>query len=301
MKKSKYEVFMKVVEYGSLSKAAESCNYSQPAVSQIISSLEQELGMPLLNRSHSGVSFTSEGEQVLPYIRNLAEDAIALNEKISEMHGLETGLIKIAAPSSLSREVITPLLQMYKVKHPTIRFEFYTGTNEDIERWLEIGRVEIAFLDLPVRGQLRVIPLFKDRMVGVFPEDESLPDKKVIPIKYFDKKSFILLRNNLKPKILNQFELRHVNPEIMYSASDGYAILSMVESGLGSTILPGMMVRGNGRHVQVRDITPAFAREIGVAVKERRRNSTCLLHFLDFLKETIPDLVHHVEKVNRES
>ena len=56
MKKSKYEVFMKIIEYGSLSRAAMYCNYSQSAVSQIVASLEEELGVTLLNRNHAGVS-----------------------------------------------------------------------------------------------------------------------------------------------------------------------------------------------------------------------------------------------------
>lgn len=72
MKKSKYEVFVKVVELGSLSRAADYCNYSQSAVSQIVSSIENELGITLLNRNHAGVWLTSDGEQLLPHIHNLS-------------------------------------------------------------------------------------------------------------------------------------------------------------------------------------------------------------------------------------
>lgn len=65
MSSSKYAVFLKVTELGSMSKAAMHCNYSQSAVSQIISSLEDELQMTLLNRSQSGVTLTASGEQAM--------------------------------------------------------------------------------------------------------------------------------------------------------------------------------------------------------------------------------------------
>lgn len=66
---SKYSIFLKAAELGSMSKAAMHCNYSQSAVSQIINSLEDELQMALLHRSQFGVVLTAEGAQILPYIK----------------------------------------------------------------------------------------------------------------------------------------------------------------------------------------------------------------------------------------
>ena len=78
---SKYSIFLKVAELGSMSKAAMHCNYSQSAVSQIINPLEDELQMALLHRSQFGVVLTAEGAQILPYIKQLSDAAEAVNEQ----------------------------------------------------------------------------------------------------------------------------------------------------------------------------------------------------------------------------
>ena len=108
---SKYAVFLKVAELGSMSKAAMHCNYSQSAVSQIISSLEDELQMTLLNRSQSGVTLTASGEQMLPYIRHLRDAADAVNEQAAKLKGLEVGHIRIGTFSSVSCHVLAPVLK----------------------------------------------------------------------------------------------------------------------------------------------------------------------------------------------
>ncbi len=68
---SRYEVFCKVVELGSLTQAAEVLGYTQPGISHIISAMEEEFGFPLLIRSRSGVRPTADGERVLPIIRRI--------------------------------------------------------------------------------------------------------------------------------------------------------------------------------------------------------------------------------------
>ena len=100
MSYSKYAVFLKVAELGSMSKAAMYCNYSQSAVSQIISSLEDDLQMTLLNRSQSGVTLTTE--QMLPYIKRLRDAADSVYEQAAKLKGLEVGHIRIGTFSSVS-------------------------------------------------------------------------------------------------------------------------------------------------------------------------------------------------------
>ncbi len=124
MSSSKYAVFLKVAELGSMSKAAMHCNYSQSAVSQIISSLEDELQMTLLNRSQSGVTLTASGEQMLPYIRHLRDAADAVNEQAAKLKGLEVGHIRIGTFSSVSCHVLAPVLKEFKAVHPASALRF---------------------------------------------------------------------------------------------------------------------------------------------------------------------------------
>ena len=130
---NKYEVFLKVVEFGSLSQAAAYCNYSQSAVSQIIRSLEKELQVTLLTRSHAGVRLTSDGKSLLPYIEELARSFDLLYRKTREIHGIESGLVRIGTFYSISNHILVPILDDFRKEYPNIRIELLHGDNKTIE------------------------------------------------------------------------------------------------------------------------------------------------------------------------
>ena len=80
MNTSRYHIFCRVVDLGSFTKAAAELGYTQSAVSQIIRTLENELGSVLLERRRDGLRLTSDGQQYMPYLRNMsaAEQALAM-------------------------------------------------------------------------------------------------------------------------------------------------------------------------------------------------------------------------------
>ena len=89
----KYEIFLKICETGSFSKAAESLNYTQSGISQMIAGLESELGVKLFARMKKGVVLTDGGNKLLPYIREmvnqkdkLRQAAFNINNKMNFLH-----------------------------------------------------------------------------------------------------------------------------------------------------------------------------------------------------------------------
>ena len=98
----KYLAFLKTVEYGSFTRAAEALNYSQSGISRMIHDLEQEWNLTLLTRSRSGVRLTAEGTQLLPHIKTLCGQFTQLQSKVDELNGLQSGLIRIGTFSSVA-------------------------------------------------------------------------------------------------------------------------------------------------------------------------------------------------------
>ena len=90
----KYEAFVKTVETGSFTRAAEALNYAQSSVSKMIGDLEREWGASLLERSRAGVCLTSAGEQILPRIRTLLHDQQELEGYVDQLHGVQTGMVR---------------------------------------------------------------------------------------------------------------------------------------------------------------------------------------------------------------
>ena len=98
----KYEAFVRAVELGSLSKAAEELGYTQSGISHMMQSLEEEVGFPLMVRTSSGIQANSEGEMLLPVIRQLLNTNEALEQHIAKIKGADTGRIRIAAYPSVA-------------------------------------------------------------------------------------------------------------------------------------------------------------------------------------------------------
>ena len=98
----RYLALQKILQTGSFSRAADELGYTQPAMSQAIASLEEELGIRLLQRGRSGVRLTPDGEELYPYIEQLIYRYDAMREKAGEISGLGSGLIRIGTLSSIS-------------------------------------------------------------------------------------------------------------------------------------------------------------------------------------------------------
>lgn len=285
MKRSKYEVFVKVVEFGSLSRAAEYCNYSQSAVSQIISSLETELGIKLLNRSHAGVWLTSDGEQLLPYIRNLSSAHHELSDKVFELLGIESGLIRIGSFSSVSCHLLPPILKDFKARRPNIRFELLQGDYREIEQWITDGTVDLGFVVQPALKEFEVIPICEDRMLAVLPEGHTYAQHELVPLQLFEQEPVILLDEGTKKEVLEMFRKHHMKPRIEYRSEDDYTIMSMVENELGISILAELVLNRNPYRIVTKETSPGFSRKIGIAIKNKSQASMAVRCFLEYVIE----------------
>ena len=114
MNLQKYLSFVKTVEYGSFTKAAEILNYTQSGVSRMIADLEKEWGITLLERSKSGVKPTSDGMKLLPYVQNLCADFDKLKMQADELNGLQSGLIRIGTISSVATHWLPNIIKKFQ-------------------------------------------------------------------------------------------------------------------------------------------------------------------------------------------
>ena len=285
IKKSKYEVFMKIIEYRSLSRAAAYCNYSQSAVSQIVASLEEELDVTLLNRSHAGVSLTSDGEQLLPYLRQLSRAYEELSEKNAELLGIESGLIRIGSFSSVSSNILAPLLKDFRLVHPRIKFELHQGNYKDTETWIQEGSVDLGFVALPAPKDLEVYPLLEDRMLALLPLDHPYAKADRVPLKIFGQEPVILQEEGNHKEVPEMFRQNKITPEVEYRTEDDYTIMSMVENGLGIAILAELVLLHNRYRIAIRETDPPYSRKIALALKSKKRASRAVQRFLDFAIE----------------
>lgn len=280
----KYMVFVKTVELGSFTKAAEALNYAQSSVSKMIADLEKECGVVLLERDRGGVHLTASGEQILPYARQLTEDYHRLESYVDGMSGVQTGIVRIGTFSSVAINWLPNIFAEFQKDFPRIEYEMLLGDYEEVERWIAEGRVDCGFLSLPTRSPFDTVLLKEDEYVVVLPQHHPLADKEKIAAEDLKDEPFFLLEHGGRTEVTELLEKRKAHPKIRITTWEDYAIMAMVEKGLGIGILPRMILKKIPYHVVIRPLAEPYYRKIGIAVKNKKMLSPATCKFMEYLK-----------------
>lgn len=281
----KYMAFVKTVEYGSFTRAAEMLHYSQSGISRMIADLEKEWGLSLLERSRAGVRLTAEGSLLLPYAQNLCREYERLQMQVDEMRGLQRGLIRIGAIASTATHWVPNIVRAFQRDFPNIDYELLLGDYEEVEKWVTEGRVDGAFTVLPVAEELEVIPLEKDELVAILPKEHPLAARETVALEALCHDPFLMLEIQAdKPSsIQSLFLSRGLTPQVFFTTWEDYAIMTMVEKGLGVSILPSLILRRVPYHLAIRPLAEPAYRELGFVLRSREETSLAMKRFLQYL------------------
>ncbi len=280
----KYLAFVKTVEYGSFTKAAERLHYSQSGISRMINDLEKEWKISLLERSRSGVRLTSDGLALLPYAKSVCAEYEKLQAQVDEINGLQSGIIRIGTFSSVATHLLPNIIKRFQADYPNIDYELLLGDYTEIESWILEGRVDCGFLRLPAHPDLETYFLEQDKLLVVLPENHALADSGRFPVKALADYPFMLLEKGAKAEISEIFERCNVIPKIHFTTWDDYAIMSMVESGLGISILPQLILQRVPYKIITKELDVPAYRNIGLALRSKKNSSLAVKRFLEYIE-----------------
>ncbi len=280
---NRYDAFIIIIETGSFTKAAEELGYTQSAISQMVHSLEKELSTTLLLRSRKGVALTPDGEELLPYIKKLRNSYRELIEKQKEMQGLQSGTIRIGTFSSVSCHWLPGLMKDFKEKYPSVNFELHQGEYTSIAQLIKEESVDFGFVNPDAIANLNTIPLKQDEMLAVLPNNHPLIACAKVSLKELSSEPFILLDEGQLSEPLEFFKQNNLQPNIQYRVHDDYTIMSMIEKGLGISILPQLVLNRINYNIVTKQISPPIVRTIGIAFKNKKALPIASRYFIDFL------------------
>ena len=238
----KYEVLQKVAEARSFTKAARELGLTQSAVSHAISNLEKEFGFPLIHRSRSSVSLTSDGQTMLVAMRKVLQAEEQLRQEASRINGLTKGTIRVGLISSISTNWMPSIIRLMEQDYPGIRIELREGDYYQIEQWLIGGEIECGFLNRPASKQFQYTPLVKDPLMCVVSSDNPLYGRKEIDIKEVEGQPIIMASYKGTNDVAAIFEKYGIKPNIRFELFDDRGIITMVEHSLGISILPKLVL-----------------------------------------------------------
>ena len=281
----KYQALVETVRAGSISAAARRLSYSQSGVSRMIADLERDWGICLLERGRKGVRLTADGQQVMPFVEAVCEDQRRLRERVAEVVGAQTGLIVIGTFSSVATHLIPPAIERFTREHPGIEYELRMGDYSEIESWVADGLVDFGFLPYPPqepREDLAREVVATDELMAVVPQGHELAAREAISLDELAAEPFILLERGSDNEISPLFETAGLSLTVCLSTWDDYAIMSMVENGLGASILPNLILTRCPYRIERRPLDPPVTRDLA-AIYRPGLLSTSARAFLDCL------------------
>jgi len=280
----KYIAFIKTVETGSFSKAAEDLCYSQSGVSRMVQDLENEWHVTLLERKKNGLHLTSDGVRLLPYARAIIKEMDKLQEEVDKINGLESGLIRIGTFSSIATHWLPGMIKEFRTLYPNIDYEILLGNDYlEIETWIEEGTVDLGFTHLPSRDEFETIFLNTDELLCVMPKDHPMASLDKYPSDALEDEPFLMLEKGMEEEISDIFEKNGHKLHVRFTTWDDYAIMAMVESGLGISILPKLMLERTPYDIVTKEFDVPTYRNIGIALPNRDTAPIAVKRFIEYL------------------
>lgn len=281
-----YFAFIKAVELGSFTKAAEHLGYTQSAISQLIQTIEKDLNTKLIIRSRAGIELTPDGKEYLPYIQQICQACSELEEKKKVMQGLDRAVIKIGTISSIAINFLPVWMKKFKQEFPSVQFELFTGDYSEIEQMISKGFVDFGFVNPEVITSLQNMPITQDEMVACVPKEHALSKQKSISLEQLEQESFILVQEGSRSAALQLFSEQGLTPKIDFTVQDDDAVIEMIAEGLGVTIIPSLILRYEDERVAIKSLNPKRLRTISLAYKDLSILPIASRTFIQFIKKT---------------
>ena len=264
----KIKILLAAIDKGSLTRAGQALGYTQSYLTQIMKSFEEEVGFPLLVKTNRGVEPTPEARALLPAMRRLVESEELFEQEIAELHGLRKGTIRIGTFVSTSVYWVPQIIEYFRNNYPQVVFQIEELGHDEMIDGLVDGSLDIALMSYPGdKANIDFIPVLEDPMMVVFPPDHELGRYDQVPVDKLKDYPFIMTYRSYDKDPHRVFEDAGFTPEVRYYSRDDFAVLSMVQRGLGLAILPELTIDEFPGDYDTRMLEPEAYRTLGIGLR----------------------------------
>lgn len=246
MEMTQLEFFLKVVEEGSFSRAADVVCRTQPAVSIAIRRLEEEIEAPLFDRSQKTPTLTAAGEVVRDYAQKILALRDQARETVGQLRSLQQGCVRIGANESTSLYLLPQVILTFRDKHPDVKVELYRHSSERLPREVLNSNVDFAVLAFePLDRDLESFCVLTDELVLILNPAHPLAQNKSVTVKELGKESFVAhnVRTGSRSKVVELFAAHQTALNISFELDTIETIKRFVRLNIGPAFVPRMCVR----------------------------------------------------------
>ncbi|UOQ88771.1 LysR substrate-binding domain-containing protein [Agromyces endophyticus] len=251
-------VVRRIAEHGSLTAAAESLGYSQPAVSQQLRRFEERTGIALVERVGRGVRLTQSGRVLARHANAVATVLEAAAGELAELRGLRAGRVRLVAFPSASATLVPKLIAALAAEHPGITVTYVEAEPPEAVAAVRADRADVAITfsypgdrDDPHRASARGLDVRSygdEPMRLVLPAGHTAAASETIDLAQLGEESWIAGCPRCRGHLLELADAAGFTPRIAFETDNFVAVEGMVAQGLGVALLPALALAASPRH-----------------------------------------------------
>lgn len=273
-------------------RAAEREHVAQPALSQQVRRLEEEVGLALVERTTRHVALTDAGELLVARARRVLAELAAAGTELQGLRGVDIGHVTIGAMHTMGPVDLSLALAEFHDHHPNVGLTVREQSSEEMAEMLRVDELDLAFLSVTERVEAHGLGLYQlvsEELVVLLPLDHPLADRKQVRMTELANEQFISFRAGarLRELLFAAGREAHFEPRVTLESNESQRIRRLVARGLGVAILPRSDAEGPGADVAVAPLVePSLRRDITLAWREGRRHAPAAKAFLELARDT---------------
>ena len=289
MNTQRIRILLTAIDKGSLTKAGQTLGYTQSYLTQTVKAFEDEIGFPLLVKTNRGVEPTNEAQMLIPAMRELIRSEEKLDQEMAEIQGLHRGTIRIGTFVSTSVYWVPQIIEYFHNNYPEVVFQIEELGHEEMIRGLIDGSLDITLMSDPGKKvNIDFIPVLEDPMMVAFqPEKYDLSKYDYVPVDVLRDYPFIMTYKSYDKDPHKVFEDAGFMPQVRYHSRDDFAVLSMVQRGLGLAILPELTMNEFPGDYDTRMLDPEAYRTLGIGIRSVEDAGPLARFVIKYIKENI--------------
>lgn len=240
------QYFLKVAQLKSFTKAAQALYITQPTISKMIKSIEEELGVVLFNRLGKQVELTDAGHVMFVQAQDIVHSFQNLSSELDDLMSVKKGHIRIGLPPMIGSSFFPKVLGKFREQYPDVTIQLLEDGAKKVEADVENGALDIGVVLSPTNEELfHSFSLVKEKLMLLVHPSHSLADRERVSLPELAHESFVFFREDfaLHDRIIAECVQAGFQPHVIYESSQWDFISEMVAANLGIAFLPEPICR----------------------------------------------------------
>jgi DNA-binding transcriptional LysR family regulator len=280
--------FHAVAKHKSFTKASTVLHLSQPSLSKMVKSLEDELEMELIDRSARQIELTEAGEIVFEQSKMILESLDNLSSNLYDLMNLKKGKIKIGIPPLIGFLFFPKIIKKFKASYPEIQIQLVEHGANRVQQEVNDGLLDLGVVVMPLNeDKLEIVSFLTEHLMLFVHHSHPLANREKVSMKELENESFIIFKEGftLHDRVIEECITAGFHPKISYESSQWDFISGMIGENLGVSIFPESIAKKVDQNLvkAIPIVDPSLPYKLGIIKKKDKYVTYATREFINML------------------